>query len=301
MQTAASCLDCFKLQIDYTTRLAASTPEKQASIIAQASKLLAGVDPTISPPENAVRIYRKIAELTGCIDPFARLKKISNELALGMRPEISQLIGSAQDPLYTALKLAIAGNVIDYGAHHDFEIERIVAESLAREPVINDYRQLRQDIAQAASILYLGDNCGELVFDGALIEQIGKEKKITLAVKENPIINDALISDAIACGLDHLCEVISNGTDCPGTPLDHCNETFQEKFRQSDLIISKGQGNFETLSETKGPIYFLLTVKCKVVATHLAQLSNQPADTINLGDLIIMKNRAPQRHFQQGG
>ncbi|MDH3394130.1 MAG: ARMT1-like domain-containing protein, partial [Desulfobulbaceae bacterium] len=140
------------------------------------------------------------------------------------------------------------------------------------------------------SILYLADNCGEIVFDSLLIEQLGPQK-ITLAVKERPIINDALITDTASCGLNNLCTVISNGTDCPGTPLAQCSEEFQDCFHNADLIISKGQGNFETLSESNAPLYFLLTVKCPVVVDHVNMLAGK-STRVSMGEMILLKPAA---------
>jgi hypothetical protein len=192
--------------------------------------------------------------------------------------------------LRTAALLTIAGNIIDYGAHHDFNIRRAVDECLNKKLAIDDLDELRDDLHQARNILYLGDNCGELVFDTLLIKQFNQE--VTLAVKEKPVINDALPADAEECGLRGLCRIISNGTDCPGTPLQSCNNEFKKIFSEADLIISKGQGNFETLSEATGPIYFLLMVKCEVVASHVAKSANRPIDSIKTGDLVLVKKRS---------
>ena len=220
-------------------------------------------------------------------DIFADQKKISNQTALKMLPDLENKISQAAEPLRTAALLSLAGNIIDYGAHHDFDVHRAVDECLNQDLAIDDLDELRDDLQQAQKILYLGDNCGELVFDSLLIKQF--DQKVTLAVKEKPIINDALPADAEECGLDSLCRVISNGTDCPGTPLQSCTNEFKKIFSEADLIISKGQGNFETLSEISGPIYFLLMVKCEVVASHVAESANRPTDSIKTGDLVLMK------------
>ena len=293
MQTTLDCLPCFLRQALYTARIATDSVARHQEILARAAHLLPEFDLAVSPPENAIHLYRMIAELAGNPDPFAALKAESNHFALALRPELREQIRQAADPLATAVKFAIAGNVIDYGAHHQFDARGTIADCLAHPFAIDDYRQFRHDLAKARKILYLADNCGEIVFDGLLIEALG-EKEVTVAVKERPIINDALLPDALACGLGELCTVVSNGTDCPGTPLDRCGVEFQQLFRAADLIISKGQGNFETLSEVSAPIYFLLTVKCPVVVTHVNQLAGGQANRrAALGDMVLLRSGWP--------
>jgi len=251
-----------------------------------------------SPPENAVRIYHRIADLGGCNDPFATLKKESNRAAMRLRPRLEKIIGAASDPVATTVKLTLAGNIIDYGSQQSFDVEQAILACLANEPWGDDLPRFLEDLTQADRILYLADNCGELVFDGLLIERLAAMgKEVCLAVKEKPIINDALATDATECGIDQYCTVISNGTGCPGTPLDRCSRTFRQTFSNADLIISKGQGNFETLAGTPGPIYYLLTVKCGVVAEHIGHQGGRPAagkEQPALGSMVLLKNRTSQ-------
>ena len=287
MRTSPNCLACFTKQAAYTTNLATDSANLQNDIMTSAAGIISSFDLELSPPENAVYLYRMIAERTGNPDIFADLKNISNQTVLKMLPDLEAKISQSADPLRTAALLTLAGNIIDYGSHHNFDVHRAVDECLNKDLAIDDLDELRADLQQAGKILYLGDNCGELVFDSLLIKQFNPE--VTLAVKEKPIINDALPADAEECGLGGLCRIISNGTDCPGTPLQSCNNEFKKIFSEADLIISKGQGNFETLSEVSGPIYFFLMVKCEVVASHLAESANRPTNSIKTGDLVLMK------------
>jgi len=167
--------------------------------------------------------------------------------------------------------------------------------------VIDDSRQLCDQaccLPAGARVLYLADNCGEIVYDLLVLRclaDLGLD--VTVAVKAGPIINDALIADAIACGLDRYARIISNGTACPGTPLTSCSREFLEAFYGADLILSKGQGNFETLSEAvaeiAADIFFLLTVKCSVVGTHLAGLSGQdPATLPGQGEMVLVDGKS---------
>jgi damage-control phosphatase, subfamily I len=290
MRTSLDCLPCLLKQALFAIHRTTADGELQRRLMTEAAQQLTSIDFTASPPENSMALYARIAEATGCADPFAGLKEESNRLALDLRPGMAARIKGAADPLLAAIKLAIAGNVIDYGTHHRFDARQSLDESFCRPLAIADYEDLRQDLALAANLLYLADNCGELVFDGLLIEQLGRMgKTVALAVKEGPIINDALARDAELCGLDRTCRVMSNGTACPGTPLALCSGPFQEAFRSADLIISKGQGNFETLSLVVAPIYFLLTVKCEVVAAHVRELTGR---TVRLGEPVLLKTRS---------
>lgn len=289
MRTTLDCLSCFLKQATYTAKLATDSPELQKEITNQIESLLPTLDRALSPPENAVFLYNKIAQISGCEDPYKNLKTAGNELAQQLSPKARQHISTAHDPLLTAIKCAIGGNIMDYGAHHDFDAVQTLSDCINKKLAINDYDRFLEDISQAESVLYLGDNCGELVFDRMFVELL--DKKITFAVKEKAIINDALLSDAIDCGLDQLCTILSNGTGCPGTPLSQCSKTFQEAFNTADLIISKGQGNFETLSEIDAPIYFLLIVKCDVVAKYISEMTNTGAERIKVGNMVFMKTK----------
>lgn len=289
MRTALDCLPCLLKQTLFAVRRATEDEELRRQVMAEATQQLTLIDFSASPPEGSMHLYALIAERTGCPDPFADLKEASNRLALALRAVQAARLDTTADPLLAAVKLVIAANVIDYGTCHQFDVQKSIDESSHRPLAINDYEELRRDLAGAENVLYLADNCGELVFDGLLIEALGRlGKKVTLAVKGRPIINDALLADARCCGLDQICTVMSNGTACPGTPLALCSCSFQEIFRRADLIISKGQGNLETLSSTPAPLYFLLTVKCEVVAAHIRELFGRP---VRLGEPVLLKKQ----------
>jgi damage-control phosphatase, subfamily I len=290
VRTALDCLPCLLEQSLFAIRRATDCQKLQQRIMAEMAQRLSALDLQASPPENSMGLYGRIAELTASPDPFAGLKEESTRLALAMRPRQATRINAAADPLLTAIRLAIAGNVIDYGAPHQLNAEEVFDGALARPLAINDYPALQQDLDRAENVLYLADNCGELIFDSLLIEQLGRP--VTLAVRDKPIINDALAEDARRCGLERLCRIISNGTGCPGTPLPLCSHAFNKVFQGADLIISKGQGNFETLSTTPAPLYFLLTVKCRVVAAHIAEIAGV---TVLVGEPVLFKSRAVGR------
>ena len=225
-----------------------------------------------SPPVLGQRIHRHLRELTGNDDPYRQAKEDQNRLALELLPKLEAMVASAADPLETAIRLAMAGNVIDLGANSAItasHVYRSVQQALSA-PFAGETDALRQALSTAQSILYIADNAGEVVFDRLLIEQLSPPR-VTLAVRGAPVINDATLADARATGLDALVVVIDNGSDAPGTVLDDCGEAFLRYYREADLIIAKGQGNFETLSNAPDNIFFLFQAKCPVIAAHVGQ------------------------------
>ncbi|MFC1524448.1 DUF89 domain-containing protein [Thermodesulfobacteriota bacterium] len=285
METAPECLDCFRTQAEQTLGLTGITPREIADIMLQVEVFLADLKNHLSPPEHAEILYARLAEWSGCPDPYQQIKESGNRFAQALLPEVTQILTEAEDPLFCAIQATLAGNMIDYGAQHRFDLASILDRFRETIPVINDYDLFRRELREASSILYLADNCGEIILDGLLIEALNRPT--TMVVRSRSVINDATLDDAISCGLDRICRVIGNGTGCPGTPLRNCSQELQELFGTADIVISKGQGNFETLTEVERPVYFLLTVKCPVVAAHLTELSQ--GKKIQLGDTIFMR------------
>lgn len=211
-------------------------------------------------------IFRSI---TGINDAFATEKAESNRIAELLYSEWKPRIVNAEDPFTAALRLSIAGNIMDYGAAESFDIHKTI-ERVMREPFAADYSErLRHDLRKAVSVLYLGDNCGEIVFDRLFLETIG-HPKVTYAVRGGPALNDATLKEAAETGMHRVANVVHNGYDAPSTVIKKSARAFQEAFRSADLIISKGQGNLEGLINERDPrIYFLLMVKCDVMAEKL--------------------------------
>lgn len=286
MKTRQACLPCFRRQVQYASQLATDNRGLAAEIIAQTETYLAGLNMEESPPVNAIGLYGAICRISKNPDPFFSLKQQSNTLAMELRPQVEALIRQGDDPLFRAILFAIAGNIIDYGSQQNFDLDATLDNCLKNKPVINDYDKLLDSLSHAESILYLADNCGEIVFDGLLADQL--PGTVTMVVKDGPIINDATETDAIWCGIDQRYRVITNGAICPGTPLKRCSKELQTRFWESDVVISKGQGNFETLSEEKRSVYHLLTVKCPVVADHIVEVSGHP-DPIPIGAAVLLK------------
>ena len=299
MRTRPDCLVCFLRQTLATARIATSDPGIHYPSLLAVGAMLDRFDMAISPPENAVLLYEKIAEITGKDDPYRELKDRSTRLALSLRDTVRAAIQASADPLRLAIRYSIRSNIIDYAAQHRFDPDTVMEGCEQQEFFHDDYPLLRQRIRPGAKVLVLADNCGEIVFDGLVAEQLlAAGCQVTLAVRASPIINDATLEDARDCGITEICRVIDNGCGCPGTPLHDCSDEFRHIFAGADLIISKGMGNFETLSETDAPLFFLFTVKCERVARHLNRrfgLENQQHQLTGNGEMILLWQQHEKR------
>jgi uncharacterized protein with ATP-grasp and redox domains len=275
MKTYLDCIPCFFKQALFAARAAVDDEETIKKVLDRVGTLVAEIPMYNSPPETGLEIYRIVREVTGVDDPFADLKAESIRTALALYPQFKQRVEASEDPLETALGLAIAGNVIDFGANPDVQLEKEIHETLQQEPTINDSPMFKERLKSARSTLYVGDNAGETVFDRILIETMATP--VTYVVRERPIINDATLEDAIESGLDQVADIISSGWDGPGVSLRGGSETFLRHYKHADLVISKGQGNYETLSGEQGPVFYVLKAKCPVIARDLGV---QKGDTV---------------------
>lgn len=269
MKTSIDCIPCFVRQTLEAARFVSDYPSVHEGVLREILRCLAGLDLDRPPPFVGQMIHRKLRELTGNPDPYRDAKDRHNRIALQLLPELKEIVRKSQDPLKTAALLAITGNVIDLGAHGDLtedEVRSAIARTFS-EPFHIDIEHLRREIEKASSILFLADNAGEIVFDRLLIEEMPTERVI-VAVRGCPVINDAVLCDAEAAGLEDLVKLVNNGSDAPGTILDDCSLEFQSCYRNADLVIAKGQGNYETLSNEGKNIFFLFKIKCQTVASH---------------------------------
>lgn len=277
MKTCAECLPCFLRQSLQVARICGCSPEMQLQVVKRVAAIVSGLDIALSPPANAQEVYRAITDITGCEDPYLAAKKASNEEAMRILPGLRREIGGSVEELSAAICFAIAGNIIDYGAYETFDLDEALRKSRKKLLTVDHSELLVNRIAnlkQGANVLYLADNSGEIVYDSLLIDYLFRQGlAVTVAVKDGPIINDALAEDALFAGLGRYARILSNGSRCPGTVLERCSPEFLEVFRNADLIIAKGQGNFESLSEVEREVFFLLTLKCAVAAGHMAELA----------------------------
>lgn len=287
MRTGTDCLACFMQQALNVTKLCTEDPQLQRQLLVDVGAMLGTFPEDSTPPENAAHYYRLIAESTRVADPFAEIKKQSNDFALSLENKIRDIVEQAADPLLAALRFAIGANVLDNGAQKQLDIKATLAQCQQQQFAIDHYSWLRDKLATSRKVLLLADNCGEIVFDKLLVQQLlvmGLE--VVVAVRGMPIINDATLEDAKYCGMDNLCRVVANGSDLPGTSLEQCTDEFRDLFAAADCILSKGMGNFECLSDINAPIVFLFTVKCSTVLHHLKGLySNAP---LQVGSPVIV-------------
>ncbi|NHB69726.1 damage-control phosphatase ARMT1 family protein [Perlabentimonas gracilis] len=211
-------------------------------------------------------------------DPFKEEKDESNRVALELYDKWKPKVIESESPFNLALKLAIAGNIMDYGASKSFDIHKTIDRVIASDFTVDKSELLKQGLKKARKVLYLGDNAGEIVFDRLFIETI-MHGNINFAVKGEHVLNDVTMDDSVQVGMHYAADVISNGYDAPSTILERCSREFQEDFRSADLIISKGQGNLEgLLSESDPRIFFLLMVKCDLIAETLG---------VKKGDFVV--------------
>lgn len=285
MKTDFECIPCFIRQTLNTTRLITDDPLIHESALRAILSMLSQMDFQKPPVVMGRSVQHLIQQLTGVHDPYKQLKQKFNRLVLDLYPMLQQRVNIARNRFETAARLALAGNMIDFGSGQVVRTSN-VAQTIetALSAIINgDISVLQQAVDTADSIIYLGDNCGEIVFDRLFIEHLSPTK-VTYVVRAAPIINDVTMTDAMATGMTDLVSVIDSGSDAPGTLLEDCSKSFNDALKTADLIIAKGQGNYETLSGIDKPIFFMLKAKCPVVARDIG---------CAIGSYVIKKSLDP--------
>jgi len=275
MKTHLDCFPCFLKQAVIAVRLCTDDERLQTDVIKGVAEEIRLADTSKPPAYTTTFLHRKIRRLLGR-DPFERVKKQYNQIALSLYPELKEKIRLSGEPLKTAIRLAIAGNVIDFGIYTSFDIKGTIDRALDEPLSVDDFILFREALEDRREILYLLDNAGEVVFDRLLIEVLCEMGiKVKAVVKGEPVLNDSTLTDAVETGLMDICEVMVNGSDCIGTILEMTSGDFREEFSRSMLIVSKGQGNFETLAYQAGEmkngkkICYLFQSKCDVVSKEL--------------------------------
>ncbi|MFH1858126.1 MAG: ARMT1-like domain-containing protein [Candidatus Omnitrophota bacterium] len=271
MRTYFDCIPCFVNQALQAVRTVTDDEGIQEQVLRSVLRAVEKMDLRQSPPAMGQTIHRLIREVTGNIDPYREHKRKWNRFVLNLLPELRLRVETSSDPFQTAVRLAIAGNIIDSASNHEIDEQRVISSvdrallaPLDEDAVVALYGEL----VSAQRILYLADNAGEIVFDRLLIEQLPMER-VTLAVKGAPVINDATLEDAEQAGMTELVRVISNGSDAPGTMLEQCSVEFRQEFKCSDVVIAKGQANYETLNDSVQNLFFVLMAKCPVIARDI--------------------------------
>jgi uncharacterized protein with ATP-grasp and redox domains len=269
MRTHPECFPCFLRQTVIALNQHPGARDRHEEIIKAVLLVIADIDTSKPPAYTTTFIHRLIRQRLGG-DPFKNIKSTYNKLAMDLYPGLRETIGKSEDSLWTAARLAIAGNVIDFGIYTSIDIDSSIGRALEQSIAVDDYASFREVLSGTKEILYLLDNCGEIAFDKLLIEElVSQDKKVTAVVKGSPVLNDVTRDDAVQVGLDRVCRVIDNGSDAIGTIIEWTSEEFREAFGASDLVISKGQGNFETLTETEKRTFFLFQSKCDLVSKEL--------------------------------
>ena len=266
MRVYLDCLPCILRQVLEASKMATDNADARDQIMEEAIKVLQGYHKFQNPPEIAREMHRIVKAHTGSADPYEPIKQRDLQNALRLLPQVRREVENKEDSLYWALKAAAAGNAMDSAITTDYDINRFDAEFEAPFAIC-DKPALIEKLQTAKSLLLIGDNTGETVFDGLLLSQF-PQLKLTYAVRGAPVLNDTTADEAIASGIDQYADILPTGSDVPGVKLDECSDAFLSRFFGADIVISKGQGNFETLSDCPRDIFFLLKVKCPVVA-HL--------------------------------
>jgi uncharacterized protein with ATP-grasp and redox domains len=276
LRTYFECIPCFFEQALRAGRMATDDEHKIKRLLDEVAMMLKDIRLESTPPETGRLIYQRVKELTGNDDPYLERKRENTAKALTLYPSLKSTVNAANDRLLAAIRLAIAVNVMDFGARKDFDIEAEINVAFKRNFAIFDCDEFREHLDKTKEILFIADNAGECVFDRLLMEEM--KKPVTYVVRGAPVVNDATYEDAIQAGVHKVALIISSGTDAPGTLLATCNREFRQIYDRSTFIISKGQGNYEALSGEKRPIFFLLKAKCQVIARDLG---------VNEGDIIL--------------
>lgn len=283
MKVHLDCFPCFLKQTVIAVRLGTKNELLHADVIKGVLDEIKRTDMSRPPAYSTTFLHRKIRELLGK-DPFKEIKSEYNLLALGLYPELKKKVESSPDPLWAASRLAIAGNVIDFGIFTSVDIIGTIGKALNNPITVDGYQMFREALNRSSEVLYLLDNAGEIVFDRLLIETLaGMGKKVTAVVKGSPVLNDATMDDAEESGLSSVCKIIDNGSDGIGTILELVSPEFSRTFDSAGLVVSKGQGNFETLYDIRlsdgKEIFFLFQSKCDVVSKELG---------ISKGSMLLM-------------
>lgn len=283
MNAKPECFLCVLRQALNTARLVSGDEDVHHRVLKAVAAHLADAPMNQTPASLSKPAYEVVSEITGVADPYESRKKAHNAEALALLPGIRERIEAAEDPLGAAVKAAAAGNIVDLGIGHSFDLERDIDAIMSRPLAIDHTDQLRRELGSGTRLLYLGDNAGEIVFDLLLIERLlATGTEVTFTVKSGPVINDATMDDAMQVGMTDLVPVVETGSDDIGVNWNNVSAEFRSLYDSADIVISKGHGNFETTDDRESNTYFLLKAKCPVVASRAG---------VELGDVVFLRLR----------
>lgn len=284
MKIYLDCLPCLLNQVLKAARAATEDQKLQRRVLNEVAAMITELPLDLKATEIAQRGYRLVSRITGNKDPYCREKAEANRMALSLYTQMKRLVDQSSDKLSTACKLAIIGNSLDLGPNFEHGgLENIIKIAGTCPLAVNHYKQFQNSLSNCRRLLYLGDNAGEIVFDRLLIEELRLfgDLEIYFVVREKPVINDVTLKDALSVGMDKVATVVSSGSDAPATILSQCSARLQKLYCSADIIIAKGQGNYESLEGEIGNIFFFLRAKCPLVADLLG---------VNVGDCVLKKH-----------
>lgn len=272
MEVFLDCLPCVLRQVLEASRLATDRFEVHEAIMQEATALLSKYRQFRNAPELGGRMHEIVKRHTGVHDPYREVKEVSIREALQVYPFLERFLAEKVEPaerLYWALKIAATGNIIDAALGNGATWLKNLEAEMVKPFAVCDLTRFQRELERAKNLLIIGDNAGETVFDRLLLDYLS-DFEIIYAVRGEPVINDATVDDVRASGFDPRIKVVSTGATTPGLILEECTEEFVTLFYQADLVISKGQGNFEALMDEEGRgLFFLLKAKCPQVAAVL--------------------------------
>ncbi len=273
MKTSLDCIECNIRQLVKLSKLTRASEKQQVDASNEVLLMLSEVGFDKSNPYIMGRTWEIVTRVFESGNPYRDVKSEFNQLLLSLYVEIKKMVEDSTNPLETGLKVAVVGNIIDFAASHQFNKEDILSRIQGYKDIrfsVDATEKLFSNLKTAKSLFYIGDNCGEIVLDKLFIEQIEKynpDIKVFFGVRGDNILNDVTFEDAKEVGMSDVATIISSGTQTPGTIIEDTNEDFQSLFYESDVVITKGQGNFESMSDTKREnLYLLLMAKCDYVA-----------------------------------
>ncbi|WP_438445487.1 damage-control phosphatase ARMT1 family protein [Gorillibacterium sp. sgz5001074] len=267
------CKQCDRNQVQRVSAILSLDDKVQETLNQRVEEHLSKADMNKSNPEVMGEVWRIITETARNPDPYEEIKSYYNLEVMKIAPEIQDIIHSSPHRLEAALKTAVSANLIDFAAKHEFDLNLLMSkirETTEGKLAIDDSTVLFAELRNARTLLYLGDNCGEIVLDKLFIQEIRSafpELDVFYGVRGAPIVNDVTLVDARMVGMEEVAAVISNGDGSLGTVLARTSREFQDIYNRADVVIAKGQGNYESLQYSeKESLYFLFMAKCETVA-----------------------------------
>lgn len=282
MKAAPDCIPCILRQVLNTARRVNDDPWLHRRVLSEVMQALARTDFDRTPAEVVSEMQRIATRPLGTSNPLAEDKKSNASAARALEARFRPVIEKAEDPLRLAFRLAAASNVLDAVVFGPVDLAAALERAVASGLAVEDYADLKKDLDAAKSVLYLADSAGEVIFDRLVIERLkALGKNVCYAVKKGPILNDALREDADAVQMSEVATVIDTGRDELGSLVGAASQEFRTRFEEADLVICKGAANFETTAGEAKRRYFLLAVKCAVVARHFG---------VQVGDVVLMRD-----------